>query len=335
MSSIVNLYNEDKLDRLRKRQVSHGYDIEEVIPMTSKIDLSKPFVPLDEEALFFPGASAEQRLAISQAMGLVICVSTYEMEECLIRLRYECWDSIYRAYPVSPEFIELGERFFEEEKKHSETFKRFVNLYAQQAGLEVDDLLGLLPCVEGTKSELFLKRNMQNHGQCFWWIVAGVEQQFLSIYHAIHPFADKLDPLYHCIHRKHFEEEALHASFPYLMLELLNERNKSFLSRMRSKFDLATSQALQLGWSISSLNRFKKVKDLAHKHPFYETLASCIPLFEKLPPHVTFWKIMTQAPYVSGLVNPTSSRHMLRYANRRGTFVLPFPLVEPIRLEDF
>lgn len=335
MSSVASLYNEEKLARLKNRQVQHGYDIDEVIPFSSTIDLRKPLVPLDEDALFFPGASREQRLAISQAMGLVICASTYEMEDALIRLKSECWESIHRAYPVSPEFVDLGERFFEEEEKHSSTFKRYVEIFAKQSGIDVEDLNRLLPKVEGTKSEIFLKRNMQHHGQVFWWIVASVEQQFLAIYHAIHPFQKGLDPLYFQIHRKHFEEEALHASFPHLMLDLLTERNKSFLNRLRCKFDLATSQALQLGWSISSLSRFRYVTELKNKHPFFEVLASCLPLFEKLPKHVTFWKLMTHAPYVSGLVNPTASRNILRYADRKGALVLPFPKIEQVHLEDY
>ena len=69
---------------------------------------------MDENALLFPGASKEQRLAISQAMGMIIGACIYEMEESLIRLRKECWEDYHRDMPVSPEFEELGDQFFGE-----------------------------------------------------------------------------------------------------------------------------------------------------------------------------------------------------------------------------
>lgn len=329
-----NLYQEDKLARLLQRQIDKAWDIEDVIPMTTQIDLNKYFTALDRDALLFPGSSAEQRLVISQMMGLIICASTYEMEECLMRLHESCWVNIYKKFPVNPEFKALGEQFFEEEKKHSQTFRRFVTLFCQQSGIDEEDLKMLLPTIKDTRSEKLLKLNMDLNGQCFWWIVASVEQQFLSVFNDLRPHKKVLDPCYYRIHEKHFEEEALHSPFPHLMLELLSERVPGFLSKFSRKFDLAISQVLQGGWVLSSLNRVNQVKKLSHRHPFFEVLNSCLTYSDKIPLPQLLWKMFVRAPYVSNLVNPRSSKYLVRFAEKQGAWVLPFPSPDKVTLLD-
>ena len=83
-----------------------------MINWEKKIDLTRPLIALDEHAFLFPGASKEQRLVISQMMGLIIARCVTEMEECLVRLRPLCWEKLKRKFPVSPEFNELGDQFF-------------------------------------------------------------------------------------------------------------------------------------------------------------------------------------------------------------------------------
>ena len=43
-------------------------------------------------------------------------------------------------YPVSPEFEQLGENFFIEEKKHSDAFELFLEKFAIQTNVSVDEL---------------------------------------------------------------------------------------------------------------------------------------------------------------------------------------------------
>jgi hypothetical protein len=331
----VSLYDEAALSDLLKVQRQNAWSLEESIDWSTPLDLSKPLVALDESALFFPGASPEERLAVSQMLGLIIAASICEMEECLVRLRKEAFGDILRRYPVSPEFTELGERFFEEETKHSEAFRRYMTQFAHATGVDLEDLKTVLPQVERTKTEWFLKKNLESGGYAFWWVVAEVEQEFLLLYNTLVPFKKRLEPLYFDLHRKHFEEEARHAPFPYLMLELLITRATHPRSFLHSKGDLMVSQIVQTLWTAQSLGRTRALKKLADKHPLYRSLARMQEIFEKQPKTRTFWKFFTSAPYVSSLVNPNHHRKFMRFAKKMGSLSIPFPAPSPAPLVDY
>lgn len=321
----ISLYNEEQLEKLLKLQQKHSWDLELAIPWKIGVDLSLPLVMMDREAFFYPGASAEERLTISQMMGLIIAACIFELEESLIRLRPQAFEQVYRRYPVSPEFRDLGEQFFVEEIKHSHSFKRYVEQFAHTVGVELSDLMKVLPVIEKTKSEFILKKHLEQGGQSFWWIVAIVEQHFLLIFKNLAPHKSKLDPLYFTLHAKHFEEEARHASFPYLMLELLKGHNKSFLNNLFNRYDLMVAQFIQSAWAVSSLSRTREVEKLAHKHEFFakmhriEKKHGSNNLIEML------WKLMTKTPYVAPLLNPNGHPKILDYAKEHGALSTPFP----------
>lgn len=182
------LYDEEKIGRQLRLQKQHAWDLEDSIAWTSKVDTNQYLVALDKHAFLFPGSSQEERLVISQMMGLIIAASIYEMEESLLRLKQQAWVDIKNRFPVGPEFDELGEQFFIEELKHSTCFKRYVQIFAESLGVERKELEEILPTVEKTKSEALLKLQLKCGGQSFWWIVAIVEQVFLDIYNGIRPF---------------------------------------------------------------------------------------------------------------------------------------------------
>ncbi len=334
MKSIA-LYDETAIAELTLLQKNKGWDLENSIDWKTPIDLNKLLVPLDENALFFPGASSEQRLVISQMMGLIIAASICEMEECLVRIKGLAFEKILEKHPVSPEFIELGEQFFEEENKHSKVFRRYLQKFSESANIELSELKSILPFVENTLTEKILRKNLEKGGTAFWWIVAEVEHEFLHLYHAIAPFKDKVDPLYYILHKKHFEEEARHAPFPYLMLELLMTREQGPIQYLRVKSDLISSQILQTIWTGNSLTKMKTMKKFATKHPFFQTFCSALPLFEKQPPWSILWKFLTSAPYVSSLVNPRSHAPFLKFSKKHGILSFPFPSPEPAILVDY
>ena len=289
-------------------------------------------MPLDEDAILFPGASSEERLAISQIMGLLVATCIHEMEECLIRLRRECWDEPRQRTPLSPEFRDLGELFFEEELKHSTAFRRYTEKYAAECGIEPADLAAILPKIQGSKAEQMLRLHLRTGGQGFWWIVALVEQEFLQLYHAFRPFRRQLEPLYFEIHEKHFEEEARHVSFPYLMVELARARQSAPVALVHSRSDFAFAQIVQSLWAVMSLRRLQEVRRIAHRHPIFAALASALPKLESVPSHRALWKLFTSAPYISSLVNPYSHPRTLQAAQSRGAIVIPFPAPEKSRL---
>lgn len=323
------LYDEESLGKLARLQRQHAWDLEKEIDWNRGIDLRKPLVALDQDALLFPGASSEQRLAISQMMGLVIAAAIFEMEECLIRLRRESWETLRDRMPVGPEFTDLGELFFQEEIKHSTAFKRYTGRYAQALGVELPELLAVLPSLENTRTEKLLRVDCKTSGKTFWWIVANVEQEFLRIYHSLRPFKAQLDPLYFEIHQRHFEEEARHAPFPYLVLDLLAERSPQPFRAIHRRADVAAAQVLQTLWTLSSLRRLKGVKKFAGKHPFFDTLISAFPILESMPAPQVVWKLLTTTPYVSTLVNLNSHTKVTEAAQAQGALVLPFPEHDP------
>ncbi len=320
-----SLYDADKLAELTKKQKDAAWDLETSIAWDTSLNLDRPLVALDDKSLTFPGASQEQRLVISQFMGLIISACICEMEEALLRMRKECWQDLHENIPVSPEFIELGECFFEEEKKHSQAFRRYISKFAETTGIDEHTLIDLLPKVENTTSEFILRQNMKQGGQCFWWIVAIVEQQFLTLYHTLRPFKDNIEPLYYDLHQKHFEEEARHAPFPYLVLELLATRNHRITRAMHTKLDLVAAQLIQSAWAIHSLSRIKKIKKLEKEHPFFQTLTSAYPLFESMPPQEIFKDLFTQTPYIGTLLNTGYHKKIIEFSDKLGALSIPFP----------
>lgn len=330
------LYDEAKLRALAASQKAHHWDLEDSINWSQRIDLARPLVALDQNALFFPGASSQQRVAISQLMGLIIASSICEMEECLIRFKPLLWDRTLDDFPVSPEFRELGELFFEEEQKHSAAFRRYLHRYAEALGIDYELLHSLLPQVKGSFSESWLKKDIESGGVAFWWIVAIVEVQFLIIYQSLKPFSQTLEPLYFDLHQKHFEEEARHISFPYFMIHLLLTRREGVTAILHRKLDLMQAQFIQASWAIGSLSSTqKKIKDLTLDHPWIQELQGVFSLREGQGVLKTVYELITTTPYISSLVNIEGHRKILEFAKSLGASRIPFPGFTPSKLVKY
>ncbi len=326
-------FDAKSLAKLLAEQKKHAWDIEKSIQWRDRVDLSKPLVPLDDDALVFPGAGVEHRLLISQIMGLIIARSIYEMEECLIRLRPQAWDALFEAAPISPEFRAVGEQFFLEEKKHADTFRRYVEVFANSLGVDRPTLESILPEINHTNTEWLLKQSLELGSHVFWWVVATVEQQFLLLHQAMKPFYGTLEPLYAEIHQKHFEEEARHSPFPYLILEVCQESFMTgFSNRMLQKVDVLAAQLVQILWTMSSLSRVQNAVHLRDKHPMFAKISELLPFLEQQPKITTLWKLVTEVPYVSSLINLNAHKKVLRFAERQGAFVLPLPKLKTRKL---
>ncbi len=325
----VSLYDDLSLKSLLHLQLEKEWDLEHSIPWEKGVDLTKPFVPLDQEALFFPDSSKEERLVISQMMGVIIATSICEMEECLLRLKKIAWTNPINKHPVSPEFLAFGEQFFIEEQKHSTAFRRYLCEFAQKVNLDLHELRGILPLVEGTITERILRKNLEGGGCAFWWVVAEVEQEFLHLYHTLNPFKEKLDPLYFILHKKHFEEEARHAPFPYLMLELLMTREKNIKHSLHAKSDLVISQFLTTLWAGHSLLKMKSIRKFSKNSEFFMILSHALESLDHQPPWHWFWKFLTSTPYVSSLVNPKFHHRFMRFTEEHKIMSLPFPNPKP------
>ncbi|MBI3288345.1 MAG: diiron oxygenase [Elusimicrobia bacterium] len=317
--------DERALARMLARQKKMSWDFEQSIDWDRGIDMRRPFVPLDHDNLVFPDASREQRLALSQYLGLVIAQTFGEMETALVQAKDLVWKRSLQLYPINPEFEALGDQFFDEEEKHARMFKRFLRAFAAQTGIEPEDLTRILPTVSGSLLHKTLRLNSVIGGHALWWVLTLVEEISIVIFKQIRPFKKDIDPLYFDIHRRHFEEEVRHSPYSYWMIEHLYKRDKSLANVVFRKTDLMLAQALEISWTLSSLSRIRNTYGLRRKHPFYATLTSCIPLLVKLSPVEIIRRLFVTAPFVSLLLNPQYHNDYQTLIAKLRTMQLPTP----------
>lgn len=315
----LNLDSPAAISKQLHMQRKHAWDLEASIDWQRGIDISRPLLPLDSSAIAFPGASEEQRLAISQFVGLAIAATIFELEELLIRLKGDALGIVHRQRPVGPEFEELGELFFEEERKHSLAFQRYVSLFCETASIDEEALRSVFPSV-GVLLEGYLRVNIKRSRMTFWWLVAMVEQQFLAIYHSFAPLRAELDPLYFELHRRHFEEEARHASLPYAVIDLMTETRRS-----PANTDWLIGQVIQVLWVAMSSIDLLRLQKVHTKHPMLGAVHRAIPLLRRQPLRRLVWRFATEMPYISALVNPTAHPTFERYRKEKGVLHIPFP----------
>lgn len=284
------------------------------------VDFSKPFVPLDRDNLFFPDISPKERLAVSQYMGMMIAATFSEMECTMQRLRDVCWAPFMRRHCVNPELISLGHQFFNEEAKHARVFQRFLDACAAKLDVTPEDLKSILPRVNPGYVDRILRDNAKTGGLSLWWIVATVEEESVLIYRQMRSCRDKLDPLYFELHRRHFEEEARHAPYPFLMLAL-GDTHAGWLR----KADFAISQVLKAFWLFFELSKTPSLVRFKDHHPFFRTLANLIPSLKKQPLGGLASSLMRETPYISCFLNPLFHPETKKAVAKTRVFTLPFP----------
>lgn len=306
-------------------QKKHAWDLEKDIDWKMGVDPEKFLLPLDADAIAFPGASESQRLALSQLMGLVINATIAEMEDVIHKLKDSAWNGLLRKYPVNPEIRELGELFFEEERKHSRAFDRYIQIFCESQGIARADLDRLLPKSFGS---LFLKAIIANAnwgGCAFWWVVASVEEVSIELYKQIHKYKKEIDPLFYTVHRKHLEDEARHRSYAFLMLELIEKTETGPIQKLFRKGDLLCAQIFSAGWVLAELHKVFEVEALRGRHPFFAELATCLPLLRKVPPATLLRRFFVSAPYISLVLNAKNHRLTLRAAKQQHMPLVPLP----------
>jgi len=308
-----------------KRQRKYAWDLDKGVQWSLGVDTTLPFLPLDSQSIACPGASQEQRLALSQLVGLIINSTISEMESVITKLRRVAWAEPLREFSVNPEMWELGDLFFIEENKHALAFNRFNQLFCQTEGIDPEQLDRLLPKAFGS---LFLKAviaNAKSGGHAFWWIVAAVEEVSLSLFQDIHRVRDSIDPLYYEVHKKHMEEEKRHHNYAFLMLELIERRSFSLKRLLHRKTDLLFGQLFSSGWVLGELNKIFLAESMTNDHPFFQVIASCLPLMRQLTIPELMSRLFVSAPYVSLVLNTKNHRLTSRMAITHRAFNFPFP----------
>lgn len=317
----LNVFDSTQLRSQIALQTSHGW-APEIIPFSQGIDLSKSFLPLDQDNLFFPNASAEQRLALSQLFGLIVNETITEMECSMPRLKYLGWELLLKRFPVNPEMFELGELFFAEEEKHAQTFKKYFDLFSKETGIEPHDLSSLLPKAFNSRFQQAIIHNAEHGGHAFWWVVANVEDVSIQVFREIAKSKKEVDPLFFELHKRHAEEEARHDNYAFLMLDAAHRSLPGIRGQLFAKKDLLLAQAVSTPWLLTELTKIFRVKHLKHKHPWFDVLASTLPLLESLPKIEMTRKVFLTAPYIGWLLNPKFHKKSNREASKHGALSL-------------
>lgn len=328
----TNPYDHIELrDHLRLQQRA-AWDVDTCVDWSMGVDSSKYLLPLDDSAIAFPGASDEQKRALSQLMGLIVNATISEMEDCLPRLKRFAWEDVMARHPVNPELVDLGEQFFLEEAKHAAAFKRYLSAFCKEMGVDQDDLDLLLPKAFGSHFQQAVINNAKAGGQAFWWVVSNVEEVSVNIFKGIYRNRTAIDPLFFHLHRRHLEEESRHANYAYLMIHLTQKQGRGIRSWWHRKTDFAWAQMIAAPWVMAELYKFFNVKDLKHKNPWFEVLASCIPLYENLSHSEKIKRMFVAAPYVSWILNPNHRQGHVHVTNELKSWMLPFPKADKIDL---
>jgi hypothetical protein len=312
----LNIFDERSLSEQIENQKKHAWCMDRDIHWEKGIAGDKYFVPLDEKNIAFPGASEEQKIVISQLLGLIINQTISEMESSLPKLKLLAWENKLKKYPINPEMIELGELFFQEEKKHAQSFHKFQEFFCHQNHIDPKDLNKLLPQAINSNFLNAIIWNAQNGGSAFWWLVAAVEEVSINIYKTINQKRSEIDPLFFELHKKHTEEEIRHENYAFLMLELDHLERRGLSERLIKKTDLLIAETVSVPWILTELTKIFRVKVLKNHSPFFQILESCLPLLEKTSATQLIKALIFTTPYISWVVNPIHRRKHLQLAKK-------------------
>ena len=103
-------------------------------------------------------------------------------------------------------------------------------------------------------------------GKALWMVVAAVEEESIEVFKQM-PHKNGIDSLYFELHQKHFEEETRHASFAFLMLELLEERTSTPVKLLSRQIDFIMSEVLQVSWILGELMKVVHLEKLERSSP--------------------------------------------------------------------
>jgi hypothetical protein len=195
---------------------------------------------------------------------------------------------------------------------------------AVQLDIDPEELKNMLPRLRSDTFENLLKFNANLGGLCLWWVVAGVEEESQIIYKKMRPFHSKLEPLHTTMHRLHFEEEARHAPYAFLMLDLART-SRSLTQRILNKTDLISTDIMKSMWLVTELkNSFSKRSYRSH-HPFFKTLSQLSDKAMQAPLMTLVSQLWSHAPYISDFLNPHDQVEYKKSCQLDGSWALPYP----------
>lgn len=321
----IDIFDEVKLARLLEVQKTHGWDLEKDINWSSGVDLSKSLLPMNKNSILFPNATKEQRLVISQLMGLIVASSISQLETIANDLKEPTWNRFLRKYPVNPELFELGEHFYEDEMKHSIAFSRYIDKFALEVNVDPSDLKQFLPQANNSMAGQIYKLNSLAGGMAIWWLIAAVEEESILFYRYIKDMQEHVDPLYYQIHKLHFEEEVRHKSYAFMMLKVHEEFSTTPQSLLLKKLDFIIAEVLNMTWTFNQLFKVRNLKKFKNHHPFFDTLSTLGDVLGQRNPLEVINCLFNDAPYISDSLHMAEQKHVKQLLDRFGVPSIPLP----------
>ncbi len=314
-------------------QQAQGWDLEQDLAWDQGVDLSKFLLPIEKKSSFFPKASLDERRVISQILGLIVASSIAEMESIADELKGPTWERLLKKFPVNPELYELGTHFFEDEKKHSQAFRRYIDTFAHALNVDPADLKSILPQSNKTLLKQVFKLNSLAGGMAIWWLIAAVEEESIMFFKYIRGHKENIDPLYYNLHRLHFEEEIRHKSYAFMMLKVHEEFASTPQALFLKKLDFIVAEILNLTWTFNQLSNLKRLKQLQSHHPFFKTLLSLSETLGQRNPLEILNGLFHEVPYISNTLHLSEQKHIKDLLDRFGVASIPMP-AKKLKMED-
>ncbi len=283
------------VDLMRRK----AWDLDRDFDWEAPIDVARPLLPLAEIDRMFPGLDDADRLTLSQLFGIVVAYVFSDAERFLNATREELRDDFERLFAGHPVLLDLGAQFFDEERKHAEMFRRYIGRWLAARGLDPDAFLAEQPRFADSWQHRVILRDAARGGLAFWWLVLLAEEESPLIYRHLEDAAGEIEPLYLRIHRKHFEEEARHATFAYTAMAYLADRNPGVGRALRRRTGVVLAQLLQWSFMATGLLRTRQARRRGPSHPWLTAVETAMAKVERLPAgHL--WRVLLREPTLLG-----------------------------------
>ncbi len=301
-------------------QTSRSWDPEQDLDW-STMNSHSDLLPISQRLSSALNLTECEQTSLSQLAGLMAAQSISQHEKALEVVRNDSWSVPSQKFKMEADLRDLGEEFFHEEKKHAETFARYVAELAQRQEIRYSDLSQILPVFE---SQSWLTRLMRLNsllgGRAVWWLVMLTEEESLSVFRTLKTRTEKTDPLYFNVHRLHYEEEIRHMSYAPQMLSFLKLAHaQSQFSVFVQRFDFIQMYILHIAWVISQVLRLRHLKNYHGENPFMQRLKSSYVKSRKIP----FFKLVklmySELPWFRELLFPIRHQSIRSELNRSGS----------------
>lgn len=211
------------LDAINDAARKNAYTIDD-IPWDLGVDQTKYWGPESMGHLYYCPSYAllndEEKLFYNQVHATWVAEQFIFLEDLLLVVGFK---TLLRrmAHKISAEFRTAIEVFLEEETKHTEMFDRLLKL----ANPDIYGKKRFAMTLLGPLERGFLDLSMAYPEVFVWWVWKSLiaEERTLDVYRKYKsaPDADRVDPLFHAVHKFHAKDEMRHFQLDHYLVELL------------------------------------------------------------------------------------------------------------------